>query len=197
MHYFFFFTSFTHLYLITKSDIGPLRGKWRTVNMTWFILFVTSSSFLWVIYSIYSSHQLEEKRKWKEKVSSETCSCCLTNWVKAQTSKMHRQPFNNQLCIILWITGFDLHYSRGQLQRELLGIIAFPHRAWGLSVILTDMSFQGKKMYQIGSPDKSWQTNQKQTEIRLSNLRTASHIDWQVLQVTHCQATEGNVCFRL
>lgn len=113
--------------------------------------------------------------------------------LKAQTSYFpftnHPLPFDNELLIILWITGFDLHFSRGQLWRELQGIIAFPHRAWGLSVILTDMSFQGKKMHQIGSPDKSWQTNQTQTEIRLFNLRTVSHSDeWWALQVTPCQA---------
>lgn len=83
-------------------------------------------------------------------------------------------------------------YSSGKLQSELLGMTAFPHRAWGLSVILTDMSFHcGKKKYQIGSPDKSWQTNQKHTEIRLFNLRTVSHSDWQALQVTPCQPAKG------
>lgn len=83
-------------------------------------------------------------------------------------------------------------YSSGKLRSELLGMTAFPHRAWGLSVILTDMSFHcGKKKHQIGSPDKSWQTNQKHTEIRLFNLRTVSHSDWQALQVTPCQPAKG------
>lgn len=110
--------------------------------------------------------------------------------------KRHWQPFDNELCIICGLLGLIYTFPEDTLQRELLGIIAFPHRAWGLSLILTDMSFQGKKMYQIGSPDKSWQTNQKQREIRRSDLRAASHSDWEASQVSPCQATDGNGFFR-
>lgn len=62
----------------------------------------------------------------------------------------------------VWCTLFQ-----GAVAERAAGNHLFPHGAWGLSVILTDMSFQGNKMYQIGSPDKSWQTNQGHTEIRI------------------------------
>lgn len=127
---------------------------------------------------------------------------CVLNQLNDWKLKLEVMPFQNPPMALrqstvhhsvdnwVWFTLFQRTVA------ELLGIIAFPHRAWGLSVILTDMSFQGKKMYQIGSPDESWQTNQKQTEIRLSDLRAVSHSDWQVLQVTPCQVTEGNDCYR-
>lgn len=45
------------------------------------------------------------------------------------SKRIHLRPFDNQVCIILWLTWFDLHQSGGRQRRELLGIIAASHRA--------------------------------------------------------------------
>lgn len=105
----------------------------------------------------------------------------------------HTAPFGKQLCIIWHTVGFDFH----SILVESCGVSFWEWLLFHTGPEACQSSWQTcpfiveKKKYQIGSPDKSWQTNQKHTEIRLFNLRTVSHSDWQALQVTPCQPAKG------